>query len=189
LPGFGAPARRGMVARMFRNPRRTRAGVSRPGGAGRSQGRRRSSASGRARRSWVWQVMMSQVHRSAAAGSRILGVVQPRVCLSGRCVKGASQTAYVGVSGHAPLIGIDGLLAAVVCVRRLREARAGQSEGGGSPCLQMQRCPPVDGPVGRGSGLGGVSGGEPGAGGLSAGPAGRADDGLESWSGWRGWAG
>ena len=37
---------------MFRNPRRTLAGVSRPVRAGRSQGRRRSSASGRARRSW-----------------------------------------------------------------------------------------------------------------------------------------
>jgi hypothetical protein len=44
LPGFGAPAGQGMVARMLRNPRRTRAGVSRPGGAGFSQGRRRSAA-------------------------------------------------------------------------------------------------------------------------------------------------
>ena len=32
LPGFGAPAGRVAFARMFRNPRRTRAGVSRPGG-------------------------------------------------------------------------------------------------------------------------------------------------------------
>ena len=55
-----------MVAWMFRNPRRTRAGVSRPGGAGRSHGRRRSSARGRARRSWAWAVMISQVQRSAA---------------------------------------------------------------------------------------------------------------------------
>src|SRR6266566_974642 len=62
--------------------------------------------------------------------------------------QGASQTAYVGESGHAPLIGIDGLLAAVAHVRRLREARAGQGGGGGSPCLLMQRCPPVSGPVG-----------------------------------------
>src|SRR5438552_14997702 len=30
-----------------------------PGGAGRSQGRRRSSVSGRARRSWAWTVMIS----------------------------------------------------------------------------------------------------------------------------------
>ncbi len=44
-----APARRGRAWWLFRNPRRTRAGVSRPGGAGRSQGRRRSAASGRAR--------------------------------------------------------------------------------------------------------------------------------------------
>src|SRR6266487_3739652 len=57
LPGFGAPAGQGMVARMLRNPRRTRAGVSRPGGAGFSQGRRRSAASGRARRSWAWAAM------------------------------------------------------------------------------------------------------------------------------------
>ena len=71
---------------MFRNPRRTRAGVSRPGGAGRSQGRRRSAASGRARRSWAWQAMISQVHRSAAAGSRIFGAVQPRTCLNSRKV-------------------------------------------------------------------------------------------------------
>ena len=53
LPGLGAPAGQQAFARMFRNPRRTRAGVSRPGGAGDSQGRRRSAASGRARRSWA----------------------------------------------------------------------------------------------------------------------------------------
>lgn len=47
---------------------------------GRSQGRRRSSASGRARRSWVWATMTSQVHRSALSAWRIFGVVQPRVC-------------------------------------------------------------------------------------------------------------
>ena len=87
----GAPARRGMVAWMFRNPRRTRAGVSRPGGAGRSQGRRRSSASGRARRSWAWQAMISQVHRSAASGLRILGAVQPRTCLNSRKVCSRSK--------------------------------------------------------------------------------------------------
>jgi hypothetical protein len=67
-------------------PPADRAGVSRPGGARRSQGRRRSSASGRARRSWAWQAMMIQVQRSAAAGSRILGSVQPRTCLSRRKV-------------------------------------------------------------------------------------------------------
>jgi len=63
-------------------PGRTRAGVSGPGGAGFSQGRRRSAASGRASRSWAWQAMISQVHRSAAPGSRIAGAVQPRTCLS-----------------------------------------------------------------------------------------------------------
>jgi hypothetical protein len=71
-------------AQMFLNPRRTRAGVSRPGGTGRSQGRRRSSASGRARRSWAWQMMMSQVHRPAAGGSRTWGAVHPRTCLNTR---------------------------------------------------------------------------------------------------------
>ena len=59
---------RWLFARMLRNPRRTRAGVSRPGAAGFSQGRRRSSASGRASRSWVWAAMISQVQRSAASG-------------------------------------------------------------------------------------------------------------------------
>src|SRR6266540_7436066 len=58
---------------MFRNPRRTRAGVRRPGAAGFSQGRRRSSVRRRARRSWVWQAMTSQVQRSAAWGVRSLG--------------------------------------------------------------------------------------------------------------------
>ncbi len=38
VPGFGAPAGQAFVARMLRNRRRARAGVSRPGGAGRSQG-------------------------------------------------------------------------------------------------------------------------------------------------------
>jgi hypothetical protein len=54
-------------------PRRTRAGVRRAGRAGFSQGRRRSSASGRARRSWVWAAMTRQVQRSAASGVRIFG--------------------------------------------------------------------------------------------------------------------
>ena len=40
LPGFGALARSGSAWRMLRNPRRTRAGVRRPGGQGRCQGRR-----------------------------------------------------------------------------------------------------------------------------------------------------
>ena len=82
LAGFGAPAGQAVVARMFRNPRRTRAGARRPGGAGFSKRRRRPTASGRARRSWAWQAMMSQVRRSAAAGARIAGTVHPRTCLS-----------------------------------------------------------------------------------------------------------
>ena len=89
--GFGARAGSRVVGRRFRNPRRTRAGVSRSGAAGRSQGRRRSAARGRARRSWVWAAMISQVQRSAAAGSRIFGVVQPRVCLNSRKVCSRSK--------------------------------------------------------------------------------------------------
>jgi hypothetical protein len=97
VPGAWRAARAGL-ARFWRTgqvgqgrvdvpkPRRTRAGVSRPGGAGRSQGRRTSSASGRARRSWAWAAMMSQVHRSAACGSRIFGVVQPVTCFQNRKV-------------------------------------------------------------------------------------------------------
>jgi|CZKW01.1.fsa_nt_gi hypothetical protein len=75
-----------MITRMFRNPRRTLAGVSRPGGAGRSRGLRRSAVRPRARRSWAWQAMTSQVRRSAAAGSRIFGAVQPGTCLNSRKV-------------------------------------------------------------------------------------------------------
>ncbi|WP_196470096.1 hypothetical protein [Planomonospora sp. ID91781] len=59
----------------MRNPRRTWAGVSLPGGAGFSQGWRRSSAGGRARRNWVWAAMISQVQRSAACGLRSFGRV------------------------------------------------------------------------------------------------------------------
>jgi hypothetical protein len=66
--------------RMFLNPRRTRAVVRRSGLVGFSQGRRRSAASGRARRSWVWAMTTNQVHRSAASGVRTFGVVQPRIC-------------------------------------------------------------------------------------------------------------
>ena len=99
LPGFGALAWLGMAARMFRNPRRTRAGVSRTGVAGRSQGRRRSAASGRARQSWAQAAMISQVHRSAAPGSRILGAVQPRTCLKNLNVCSPRHTARRGCAG------------------------------------------------------------------------------------------
>lgn len=80
--GFRCPGRlRGFPWRR-RNPRRTRAGVRRPERAGRSQGLRRSSARGRARRSCVWAAMTSQVQRSAAVGSRSLGTVHPNVCFN-----------------------------------------------------------------------------------------------------------
>ena len=61
------------------------------GWVGRSQGRRRSSARPRASRSWVCAAMTSQVQRSAAAGSRSFGVVQPRVCLNRRKVCSRSK--------------------------------------------------------------------------------------------------
>lgn len=44
LPGFGALARPGSAWRIRRNPRRTLAGVRRPGGQGCCQGSRRSAA-------------------------------------------------------------------------------------------------------------------------------------------------
>jgi hypothetical protein len=40
----------------------------------------------RARRSWVWRAMASQVQRSAVLGVRSFGRVQPRVCLNSRKV-------------------------------------------------------------------------------------------------------
>ncbi len=61
--GRGTAVGRAVFTRMWRNPRQKRAGVSRRGSAGRSQGRRRSSASGRARRSWVWAA-----HRGGVVG-------------------------------------------------------------------------------------------------------------------------
>ncbi|QFZ24259.1 SDR family oxidoreductase [Saccharothrix syringae] len=89
--GFGAAAGRAIFVWRLRNPRRTRAGVSLAGSAGRSQGWRRSATSGRARRSWVWAARISQVQRSAASGSRNRGRVQPRVCLSMRKVCSMSK--------------------------------------------------------------------------------------------------
>ena len=82
LPGFGAPAGwAGFRADVPKPP--ADAGRGKPARRGGPfPGRRRSAASGRARRSWVWAVMISQVHRSAAAGSRILGAVHPGTCLN-----------------------------------------------------------------------------------------------------------
>jgi hypothetical protein len=75
----------------FPKPRRTRADVSRSDSMGRAQGRRRSWSRGRARRSWVCAVGTSHVHRSAAAGSRSCGAVQPRICSSRRKVCSMSK--------------------------------------------------------------------------------------------------
>ena len=84
--GFGVRAGRVVFARMLRNARRTRAGVSRPGGAGRSQGRRRSSARGRARRSWGVGGDDQPGPQVGGVGVRTFGAVQPRVCLNSRKV-------------------------------------------------------------------------------------------------------
>jgi hypothetical protein len=89
--GFGARAGDRVFVRMFRNPRRTRAGVSLCGATGFSHGRRRSRARCRARRSWVWAAMTSQVQRSDASGLRSFGAVQPRVCLNNRKVCSRSK--------------------------------------------------------------------------------------------------
>src|SRR5438034_11618985 len=99
-----------------------------------------------------------------------------RACCRGRGSQGASQTAYVGESsrGEPPVLGIDGLLAVVVVVRRLREVQAGADKGG-ERCLEMLPCPLEPAGAGDRAGVGVVPGGEPGAGGPSAGRAGRAD--------------
>ena len=99
------------------------------------------------------------------------------VCSLACSFQGASQTAYIGVSsrGDPPaVLGIDGLLAVVADVRRLREVRAGADEGG-ERCLEMLLCPLEPAGAGDRAGMGVVPGGRPGARGSSAGPAGRAD--------------
>ncbi len=76
---------------MFLNPRRIRAGVSRAGSVGCSQGRRRLAAASRVSLSWVWAAMTIHVHRSADSGVRSLGRVQPSVCFSKRKVCSKSK--------------------------------------------------------------------------------------------------
>lgn len=88
--GCGAPAGQAVCGRMCRKSRRTRAGVSLSGELDCSHGRRRSAASGRARRSWVWATRMSQVQRSAASNVRIFGG-SAEVCLNRRKVCSMSK--------------------------------------------------------------------------------------------------
>lgn len=82
--GRGQPTRPASAppARQVRPDRR---GEHRPRGPGwhrhRDSQEWRGTARGRARRSWVWAAMTSQVQRSAASGSRSFGAVQPSVCL------------------------------------------------------------------------------------------------------------
>jgi hypothetical protein len=72
--------------------------------------------------------MISQVQRETWAGSRSAAWSQPRVCLASRPMPHSRclQTAYIGESGRGnpPVIGIDGLLAVVADVGRLRELQA-----------------------------------------------------------------
>src|SRR4051812_9175029 len=72
-------------------------------------------------------------------------------------VQAASQTAYVDGTGaeNVPVVGVDGLLAVLVVVRRLREALAGADPGGGR-CPQMLRCPPEPGSTGERAAVAGL---------------------------------
>jgi len=93
------------------------------------------------------------------------------------CAQGASRNACIDDhdGGDAPVIGIDGLLALSVTVRRLRE---GGSEPGedGAECAQELPCPRKPGSAGSGPGVGGAPGGEPGGGRVPDGGADGADD-------------
>jgi hypothetical protein len=57
-----------------------------PGWGGFLPGAAQVLGQGAGERSWVWAAINSQVHRSAACGVPIFGVVQPRVCLNSRKV-------------------------------------------------------------------------------------------------------
>ena len=99
--------------------------------------------------------------------------------------QGASRNACIGdhASGNVPVIGIDGLLALSVTVRRLR-AGGGEPGEDGAECAQEPPCPRKPGSAGSGPGVGGAPGGEPGGGGVPGGGAAGADD--ASGAGWRG---
>jgi hypothetical protein len=78
--GLGTRAGVPRSRRMLRNPRRTLPGDRGRAGSGCfSQGRRRSAARGRARRSWAWAAMTTRAQRSAWAGVRTFAAVRPRV--------------------------------------------------------------------------------------------------------------
>jgi hypothetical protein len=114
---------------MFRNPRRTRAGVGRPGVAGRSQGRRRSAASVRAR-------LELGVDSDDQSGPPVRGVrvadrrggPAPDLLEQADRSQGASPDCiHMRIElGESSVIGIDGLLAVAAVVRRLREGQAGR---------------------------------------------------------------
>lgn len=89
--GFGGLAGVPSASRSAATPRRTRQGVRRSAGYGRSHGSRRSATAVRASRSCVYAASTSHVQRSAWAGWRSRGVVQPSVCLRKRKVCSRSK--------------------------------------------------------------------------------------------------
>lgn len=101
--GFGARVGQCRCGRRFRNPRRTRAGVSRPGSAGFSHGRRKSAAASRRRRIWVWAAMISQVQRSPALGFAASGgSTRGSVSSAGRCAPGRSASGMPASARRRP---------------------------------------------------------------------------------------
>ena len=178
LPGFGAPAGQAVAWRMFRNPRRTRAGVQPAGRAGPFPGQAQVFGERPGEAELGVAAMTSQVHRSAAAGSRIFGAVQPRTCLNSRKVCSRSKPDCIHRciwGGPSRSLGLRACWRwsrpSSGCGRRrqVREWAAVSADAA---------CPPVNGFAGRGAAVGGVPADEPGAGGVPAEPAGRADDGA-----------
>ena len=106
---------------------------------------------------------------------------RPHQGIAQRVPDGERDDGHLTVTGldrerihRKPVLGMDGLLAVVADVRRLREARAG-SDIGGERCLEMLPCPLEPAGGGNRAGVGGVPGGQPGGREPSAGLAGRAD--------------
>ena len=90
----------------------------------------------RARRIWAWRAMISQVRRSATAGSRIFGVVQPRTWLNSRKVCSALLTHMKrpcqAFAGRRVVDHLMSVFRRCFCARFTRPARAGGSGGMGT---------------------------------------------------------
>lgn len=82
--GWGGRAGVPTCATRAAKARRTRPGVRRSAGSGRSQGNRWSATNGRASHNSQNATTTSHVHRSAVSGARGRPVVQPRSCLAKR---------------------------------------------------------------------------------------------------------